>query len=371
MAIQLSPEVTIPEYMFLLDIKEVREICQGSYGTVKEVSWNGSPCAAKSTHSILRESEQRQDDEENYILRQFKREAYTWAVQLRHPNIVQFLGLWEKEGVPSIVMELLYQDLSDFVEQHKALKDVIRLEFTRSLAIDVCRAFTYLESIGVIHRDLKGNNVLLTSHFVAKVSDFGAARLYDNFDRGQFTKKPGNQYYSAPEAFGSDYGPEVDVFSYGCLLIEMVTYSFPMPRESETLSEYKKREHLLDSLSPAVHEEFQPLIRRCLNDEPADRPKFAWLLDKLLSKPFVTDDERYEIINAELPVDSMTGNEPSFAIRDGTSTEISEQVPSQDDSGRSSSIIPQSTDGKFREGLAIAIVVAIMAIILNLIQYFY
>ena len=58
-------------------------------------------------------------------------------------------------------------------------------------------------------------------------------------------------------------------------------------------------------------------------------------------------------------------------IRDGTSTETSEQVPSQDDSGRSSSIIPQSTDSKFREGLAVAIAVAIIAIILNLIQYFY
>ena len=75
--------------------------------------------------------------------------------------------------------------------------------------------------MNVIHGDLKANNVLLTSHFVTKARRFGAARLYDS--TGMMIKDPGNKYYyPAPEASGEDYGPKVDVFSFGCLLIEML-----------------------------------------------------------------------------------------------------------------------------------------------------
>ena len=298
-------KLRIPEYMYLEDtcIVEIKEISRGSFGVVKKVSWNGTPCAAKSTHSILSE---KGDDRDNYILRQYSREAYQWAVELRHPNIVQFLGLWKRTEDTAIVMELLYVDLAGFLKNHKTLKDAIPMEFTRSIAVDVCRAFTYLERMNVIHRDLKANNVLLTSHFVAKVSDFGAARLYDS--AGMMTKDPGNKYYAAPEASGEDYGPEVDVFSFGCLLIEMLIYEFPMPKSNQTLTEYKRREHLLESLKPPVYDEFQPLIEECLSDDPQYRPMFADLLKRLSSKPFITEDERYEIMNAEL--DSLKVKEP-------------------------------------------------------------
>ena len=289
-------KVRIPDYMYLKDIVEIKEISRGSFGVVKKVSWNGTPCAAKSTHSIL--SEKGGDDQENYILRQYNREAYQWAVELRHPNIVQFLGLWKRTEDTAIVMELLYVDLAGFLKNHKTLKDAIPMEFTRSIAVDVCRAFTYLERMNVIHRDLKANNVLLTSHFVAKVSDFGAARLYDS--AGMMTKDPGNKYYAAPEASGEDYGPKVDVFSFGCLLIEMLIYEFPMPKSNQTLTEYKRREHLLESLKPPVYDEFQPLIEECLSDDPQYRSMFADLLKRLSSRLFITEDERYEIMNAEL-----------------------------------------------------------------------
>lgn len=147
---------------------------------------------------------------------------------MRHPHIVQFLGLCYLEGStpPVLVMEQLDSNLDNLLETTPS----IPLTLKQSLLTDVARGLLYLHTRDppVVHRDLSARNVLLTSSLVAKISDLGNARLV-NLQPGQLartlTHLPGTTVYMAPEAFdeGSRYGPQLDIFSFGHLTLFTLT----------------------------------------------------------------------------------------------------------------------------------------------------
>ena len=148
--------------------------------------------------------------------------------ELRHPHIVQFLGLCFLEGsvLPVLVMEQLDSNLDNLLEGIPGLPLAIK----RSLLADVIRGLLYLHTRHppVIHRDLSCRNVLLTSSLVAKISDLGNARIV-NLRPGQLartlTRIPGTFVYMPPEAFdeSSQYGPRLDIFSFGHLALFTLT----------------------------------------------------------------------------------------------------------------------------------------------------
>ena len=148
--------------------------------------------------------------------------------KMRHPHIVQFLGLCFLEGsaLPVLVMERLDSSLDDLLEGAPGLP----LTLKRSLLADVARGLLYLHTRNppVVHRDLSARNVLLTSSLVAKISDLGNARIV-NLQPGQLartlTHLPGTMVYMPPEAFeeGSRYGPRLDIFSFGHLALFTLT----------------------------------------------------------------------------------------------------------------------------------------------------
>ena len=148
--------------------------------------------------------------------------------ELRHPHIVQFLGLCFLEGsaLPVLVMEQLDSSLDELLEGAPGLP----LTLKRSLLTDVSRGLLYLHTRNppVVHRDLSARNVLLTSSLVAKISDLGNARIV-NLRPGQLartlTHVPGTMVYMPPEAFeeGSRYGPRLDIFSFGHLALFTLT----------------------------------------------------------------------------------------------------------------------------------------------------
>ena len=148
--------------------------------------------------------------------------------ELRHPHIVQFLGLCFLEGsaLPVLVMERLDSSLDELLEGAPGLP----LALKRSLLADVARGLLYLHTRNppVVHRDLSARNVLLTSSLVAKISDLGNARIV-NLRPGQLartlTHLPGTMVYMPPEAFDewSRYGPRLDIFSFGHLTLFTLT----------------------------------------------------------------------------------------------------------------------------------------------------
>ena len=148
--------------------------------------------------------------------------------KMRHPHIVQFLGLCFLEGsaLPVLVMERLDSSLNGLLDDAPGLP----LPLKRSLLADVARGLLYLHTRNppVVHRDLSAQNVLLTSSMVAKISDLGNARFV-NLQPGQLartlTHLPGTMVYMPPEAFDqcSRYGPRLDIFSFGHLALFTLT----------------------------------------------------------------------------------------------------------------------------------------------------
>ena len=150
--------------------------------------------------------------------------------EMRHPHIVQFLGLCFLEGsaLPVLVMELLDSSLDDLLESSKS--PGLPLALKQSLLTDVARGLVYLHTRNppVVHRDLSARNILLTSSLVAKISDLGNARIV-NLQPGQLartlTRVPGTHVYMPPESFDqhSRYGPRLDIFSFGHLTLFTLT----------------------------------------------------------------------------------------------------------------------------------------------------
>ena len=150
--------------------------------------------------------------------------------EMRHPHIVQFLGLCFLEGsaLPVLVMELLDSSLDDLLESSRS--PGLPLALKQSLLTDVARGLVYLHTRNppVVHRDLSARNILLTSSLTAKISDLGNARIV-NLQPGQLartlTRVPGTHVYMPPESFDqhSRYGPRLDIFSFGHLTLFTLT----------------------------------------------------------------------------------------------------------------------------------------------------
>ena len=201
-----------------------RKLGEGSYGCVEELSVNGFICAGKRMYDTLIDSENQGADQ---MIEKYYDECQLLS-SLRHPNIVQFLGICFLEAQPTssvtnqlpvLVMEMLQGSLDDLLENTPN----IPLAKKCSILQDVARGLVYLHSRSpaIIHRDLTARNVLLNSAMVAKIADMGNSRII-NIDPGRLSRTmtrgvPGTAVYMPPEAFDLPprYGPKLDMFSFG------------------------------------------------------------------------------------------------------------------------------------------------------------
>ena len=260
----------------------------GAYGRVFEVEYAGTTCAAKEIHPIFfRVARQ---DELDRIRRNFLQECRIWST-LRHPSIVQFIGTFYREnddgnGLPVMVLEKMQCSLRSFVERFEG--DKIQTFTKLSVLHDVSMGLWYLHirQPPVVHRDLTPNNILLGNHLEAKITDLGVAKVMRDTDSGRhMTKAPGTPHFMPPEALDDNpaYGPSLDVFSYGAVILYVGTQEWPEPRAREKLnpetgrrelvSEVERRQEYLDEMKNSeIGIEMRPLVISCLNDDPNARP---------------------------------------------------------------------------------------------------
>ena len=237
---------TIPELQQFVvpDVRSTgRELGRGAYGTVEEVEIPGATCAAKIFHEVL--LRMGNEDEVRTITEKFVRECCLMS-SLRHPHVVQFLGVCFLPGsrLPALVMEKLVVSLHELLETNPN----IPLATKRSVLHDVARGLKYLHSHAppIIHRDLTAKNVLLNSAMVAKVADLGVARIVD-ICQGQLTasltQAPGTIVYMPPEALEPDgnYDTKLDIFSFGNLALFTLTQVFPVLKAPTYLDHATRR----------------------------------------------------------------------------------------------------------------------------------
>jgi len=207
-------------------------------------------------------------------LQRFLGEAQT-AAGLHHSNIVQIYEVGEIDGAPFFSME--------FIEggtlTEKLRKKLPTPRESAELLMSVAKALHFAHQHGVVHRDMKPQNILIDPDGVPKVADFGIAkRMNDDSALTRSGAVIGTPTYMAPEqAKGTsrDVGPAADVYSLGAILYEMLTGRPPfLPEESETAMTIRILTE--DTPSPAWHRpeiprEIEIICMKCLQKDPRDR----------------------------------------------------------------------------------------------------
>ena len=248
---------------YMLDGKLINEnhsenIGNGAYGTITKIKYCGTQCAAKEIHSALLpellagvsnvEHDEalskvvfHKGDPESLIVQKFCAEIKILS-EIRHPNFVQFIGVYFRETspFPVLVMELMHTSLARCLTQCGADRQRFPLSIKLFILQDVARALVYLHSqeSPILHRDLTANNILLTSSMKAKVADLGMAKIM-TIDMSKLTQCPGNVVYMPPEALKEhpSYGIEIDIYSYGILGFHTFSGKSPLHQASGSDSE--------------------------------------------------------------------------------------------------------------------------------------
>ena len=210
------------------------------------------------------------------FVERFRREAQA-AASLSHPNIVNVFDWGEANGTYFIVMEYVEgESLADMIQGHG------RLHPDRAAEIggDIASALDFAHrSGGVIHRDVKPGNVLITQEGAVKVADFGIARAISDSSADRGLTKTGSvmgtaTYFSPEQARGGSVDPRSDVYSVGCVLYEMITGHPPFGGESAVVIAYKHVQEMPAAprmVDPALPETLEAIILKCLAKNPANR----------------------------------------------------------------------------------------------------
>jgi serine/threonine protein kinase len=225
--------------------------------------------------------------------RRFEREAKALA-SLSHPNIVKVLDYGEHEGMSYLVMEYISGGtMKNLLGRPMPWQDAFRL------IIPIARTLDYTHQRGIIHRDVKPSNFLLSDSGEPMLSDFGIAKLVAGSDNMQLTGTGvgiGTPEYMAPEqGLGQAVDGRADIYSLGVVLYELLAGQKPYHADTPIAVLYK---HITDPLpSPRIYktdlpESVEQIIFCAMAKKPADRYQtmgdFAAAMDKLLREPPTT-----------------------------------------------------------------------------------
>ena len=276
----------------------------GSYGKVCRAKCDELLCAAKLIHETLFDPTAEQlvapHREHRLPMRRFEQECQFLST-IRHPNIVQYLGIYQDPdtGLPALLMELMDDSLTHFLESST---QPIPYHIAVNTCHDIALALSFLHSNDIVHRDLSSNNVLLIGNVRAKVTDFGMARLGDQNPRAThltFTMCPGTDVFMPPEAVRDRpvYTEKIDCFSLGVITLQMLTRKFPKPgnRTKEVkitqpglpsgtfaeirVPEIERRQNHISEVDPN-HTLLQVTLD-CLKDRDIERPSAQQLCERV------------------------------------------------------------------------------------------
>ena len=211
-------------------------------------------------------------EDDDYVAR-FRHEARA-AAQLSHPGIVTVIDRGEADGRQFIVFEFVEgETLKDLVERGGPLPVRRVLE----VGLQVARALAFAHQQGLIHRDVKPQNVLVNGDGRAKVTDFGIARSLDAVGgRTETGTVLGTSHYIAPEqARGERVDAQTDVYSFGVVLYELLAGAVPYIGDNFLTVALQHVNEAVPSVleaRPDAPLRLAALVERCLAKDPSERP---------------------------------------------------------------------------------------------------
>jgi len=288
-------KVVFEEYTVLL------ELGRGSFGRVFQalLEPQGILCAVKQITLLPGEKGQK-------VLAEAEKEIRILSF-LRHPNVVNMFGSTRTPDFLNIFMQLVTGNSLDVIK--KIRKSQGATGFSESIIASYIKqtlsGLIYCHKRGVIHRDLKGKNILLDSGGLIKIADFGSGKIVDAKEATELTASNTFNYtilWVAPEVVTgkSIYDRKCDIWSLGCVAIELASLDDPWHERKFT-----KAKEVVDVLCkpdqfpavpPGYSDEFYDFIRKCLTRDVDERPEAKELWDHAWFKRF---EEKTELVSEE------------------------------------------------------------------------
>lgn len=248
------------------------------------------------------------------IEQRFRREAST-AARLRHPNVVKIFAVGSDDGAVYFAMDYLPTGLADRLEVMTVLPEPLLLR----MGIDVASALGYAHREGVIHRDIKVDNILFDDHGNAVVADFGIARAVTGYvgqtSTGMVVGTP--QYFSPEQARALPLDGRADIYSLGVTLFRAATGRLPF--EGDDWYDIA-RQHVEDrppkprNSNASLSRETERIILKCIAKDPDDRFASGEQLAEELTSALEALGESTTVKRASLPPAITTASPPWLPV---------------------------------------------------------
>ena len=258
------------------------------------------------------------------FLRRFRNESKAIAV-LSHPNIVKVYDVSFGDQIQYIVMEFIDGiTLKQYIEQEGVIRWNEAVHFTTQILM----ALECAHEKGIIHRDIKPQNIMLLQDGTIKVADFGIARFLQSETTTMTDKAIGSVHYIAPEQASGDYiTDKADIYSVGVMLYEMLTGKLPFVADnavSVALMQLQAKAVMPRELNPSIPRGLEQITMKAMEKNPVDRFQSAGeMLDDL--------DQFRRNPNVVFHYDLQTAHARYDASRSMEAYDNSRQAPSYND----------------------------------------
>ena len=242
------------------------------------------------------------------FIKRFDTEARA-ASSLTHPNIVRVLGVGQEGDFRYMVQEYVEGiTVKELITQNGHLDWRVAVP----IAIQVGMALDNAHMNGVVHRDIKPHNILISRDRIAKVTDFGIARAAS---ANTITLTSGGalgsvHYFSPEQARGSMVGPSTDIYSLGVLLFEMITGRVPFDGDTSVaiaIKHLQEQPPLASSFIPGIPQGLDAIILKCMQKSPDYRYATIHEMVSELDSLMVDPNGAYGIISRSEAIDAQTG----------------------------------------------------------------
>ena len=252
-------------------------------------------------------------EDESFVAR-FKRESLA-AASLSHPNIVNIYDVGEENGVYYIVMEYVNgKTLKEYIRE----KERLEWEEAVRIAAQICSALKHAHKNGIVHRDIKPQNILISEDGTVKVADFGIARAVSS---ATVTIAGANvmgsvHYFSPEQARGGYVDEKSDIYSLGIVLYEMVTGNVPFEGDtaiSVALKHIQERVKPPWELNPSIPKSLNDVIEKATEKDQAGRYQTAGEMLRDLQRVLRDPEGNFVVrnIDSDLPTQVMEPVKPN------------------------------------------------------------